>query len=46
METITADHSLRQSATKHRLEMPAFEAFALARIRDAETGLRGFTVDR
>ena len=36
MATITADHSLRQSATEHRLDNPAFQAFALLRI--------GFTV--
>ena len=36
MPTITANHSLRQSVTEHRLDNPAFQAFALLRI--------GFTV--
>jgi hypothetical protein len=36
MATITADHSLRQRLTEHRLDNPAFQAFALLRI--------GFTV--
>lgn len=36
MTTITADQSIRHRATEHRLDNPAFQAFALLRI--------GFTV--